>query len=186
MFILLEDSIKRSTNFDEIVDKDLKDLLPQKCPCSGPYFPAFVLNTERYGVFPYSIWMWGNGDQDKSEKVQMVTLFTQWLLLNNCGEYDDVEEILIEVKNFQIKKSTTKTKRVTQETIAFSIDVWWIFQVAISELAHLLPMIFMQTMHWLTITKANLHTFSPGQKSYGYVHGFSIKKLERIKISFRA
>ena len=119
MFILLEDSIKRSTNFDEIVDKDLKDLLPQKCPCSGPYVPAFVLNTERYGVFPYSIWMWGNGDQDKSEKVQMVTLFTQWLLLNNCGEYDDVEEILIEVKNFQIKKSTTKTKRVTQETIAF-------------------------------------------------------------------
>ena len=41
------------------------------------------------------------------------------MLLNNCGEYDDVEEILIEVKNFQIKKSTTKTKRVTQETIAF-------------------------------------------------------------------
>ena len=41
------------------------------------------------------------------------------MLLNNCGEYDDVEEILIEVKNFQIKKSTTKTKRVTQQTIVF-------------------------------------------------------------------
>ena len=39
--------------------------------------------------------------------------------LNNCGEYDDLEEILIEVRNFQIKKSNTKTKRVTQQTIAF-------------------------------------------------------------------
>ena len=39
--------------------------------------------------------------------------------LNNCGEYDDLEEVLIEVTNFQIKKSTTKTKRVTQQTIVF-------------------------------------------------------------------
>ena len=106
---MLEDSVKRSTNFEEIVDKDLKDLLRKKCPCSGPYFSAFVLNTERYGESPYSIWMWGNGDQDKSEKSKWWHFSHSDCCLNNCGEYDDLEEILIEVKNFQIKKSTTKS-----------------------------------------------------------------------------
>ena len=37
LFILLEDSIKRSKNFDEIVGKDLKDL-PRK---KGPYTELF-------------------------------------------------------------------------------------------------------------------------------------------------
>ena len=37
VFILLEDSIKRSKNFDEIVDKDLKDLPSKK----GPYSELF-------------------------------------------------------------------------------------------------------------------------------------------------
>ena len=34
VFILLEDSINRSENFDEIVGKDLKDLPREKCPDS--------------------------------------------------------------------------------------------------------------------------------------------------------
>ena len=64
MFILLEDSIKGSTNFDEIVEKDLKDLLRKKCPCTGPYFPAFVLNTKdirSISLFNLNIGKWGTG-----------------------------------------------------------------------------------------------------------------------------
>ena len=34
---------------------------------SGPYFPAFALNTERYGIFPCSIQIWENIDQKNSE-----------------------------------------------------------------------------------------------------------------------
>ena len=35
---------------------------------SGPYFPAFGLNTERYGdISPYSVQMWGNTDQNNPE-----------------------------------------------------------------------------------------------------------------------
>ena len=34
---------------------------------SGPYFPAFGLNTERYGVSPYSVRMRENTDQNNSE-----------------------------------------------------------------------------------------------------------------------
>ena len=34
---------------------------------SGPYFPTFGLNTERYSVSPYSIQMQGNTDQKNSE-----------------------------------------------------------------------------------------------------------------------
>ena len=51
LFILLEDSINRSENFDEIVGKDLNDLprINVRIPSySGPRFPAFGLNAERY------------------------------------------------------------------------------------------------------------------------------------------
>ena len=34
---------------------------------SGPHFPAFVLNTERYRVSPYSVQMCEIADQNKSE-----------------------------------------------------------------------------------------------------------------------
>ena len=63
-YILLEDSMKRSTNFDEIVEKDLIDLLRKKCPCTGPYFPAFVLNTKEIrsiSLFNLNMWKWGPG-----------------------------------------------------------------------------------------------------------------------------
>ena len=64
MFILLEDSIKRSTNFDEIVEKVLEDLLRKKCPCTGPYFPAFVLDTKEVlsiSLFNLNMGKWGPG-----------------------------------------------------------------------------------------------------------------------------
>ena len=42
---------------------------------SGSYFPAFVLNTERYCISPYSVRMRENPDQ---KKLRIWTLFTQW------------------------------------------------------------------------------------------------------------
>ena len=54
--------MKRSTNFDEVVEKDLKDLLRKKCPCTGPYFPAFVLNTKEIrsiSLFNLNMGKWG-------------------------------------------------------------------------------------------------------------------------------
>ena len=41
MFILFEDSIKRSENFDEIVGKDLKDLPREKCAYSELFRSVF-------------------------------------------------------------------------------------------------------------------------------------------------
>ena len=43
---------------------------------SGPYFPAFELNTERRSISPYSVQMQENMDQ---KKLRIRTLFTQWL-----------------------------------------------------------------------------------------------------------
>ena len=41
----------------------IKETLREKCPntefFSGPYFPAFGLNTERYSVFSPSAWKYG-------------------------------------------------------------------------------------------------------------------------------
>ena len=34
---------------------------------SGPHFPAFGLNTERYGISPHSVRMRENADQNNSE-----------------------------------------------------------------------------------------------------------------------
>ena len=34
---------------------------------SGPYFPEFGLNTERYSISPYSVWMRENEYQNNSE-----------------------------------------------------------------------------------------------------------------------
>ena len=142
MFILLEDSIKRSTNFDEIVHKDMKDVLRKKCPCSGPYFSAFVLNTERYRVSLYSIWIGEIGSRISPNKVKWWHFSHSDCCINNTGEYDE------------------KQKELLSKLLFFSIHVWWTFQIAIYELAHLLPMVFIPTVHWLTTTKANLHTFS--------------------------
>ena len=45
---------------------------------SGPYFPTFGLNTERYlRITPYSVRMRENTDQ---KKLRIWTLFTQWCL----------------------------------------------------------------------------------------------------------
>ena len=142
MFILLEDSIKRSKNFDEIVDKDLKYLLRKTCRYSELFWSVFSrIRTkcrEILSISPYSVWIWENGDQNKSEYGHFLH---SDFYLQNCGEFDDLEEILIEIKNFQIKNSTTKTKRVTQQTIVFSRHIWWTFPLVISRLAHLLPMV---------------------------------------------
>ena len=71
VFILLEDSNKRSGNVDETVDKDLKDLLRKKCPYSDLFWSAFSrIRTkckEILSISPYSVRMWENGDQNKSE-----------------------------------------------------------------------------------------------------------------------
>ena len=42
---------------------------------SGPYFPTFGLNRERYFVSPYSVRIQENTDQ---KKLRIWTLFTQW------------------------------------------------------------------------------------------------------------
>ena len=61
---------------------------------SGPYFPAFGLNTVRYSV-PYSVRMRENMDQ---KKLRIWTLFTQLLLLKEyyrCnGRPSEIEMIL--------------------------------------------------------------------------------------------
>ena len=44
---------------------------------SGPYFPAFALNTEMYSEIPYSVRMRENADQ---KKLRIWTLFMQWSL----------------------------------------------------------------------------------------------------------
>ena len=44
---------------------------------SGPYLPAFALNTEIHSEIPYSAWMRENADQ---KKLRIWTLFAQWSL----------------------------------------------------------------------------------------------------------
>ena len=44
---------------------------------SGPYLPAFGLNTERYFISPYSVRMREDTDQ---KKLRIWALFTQWLI----------------------------------------------------------------------------------------------------------
>ena len=46
---------------------------------SGPYFPAFGLNTERYGVSPYLSVFSPNAGKYGPEKIRIWTLFTQWM-----------------------------------------------------------------------------------------------------------
>ena len=83
-------------------------------------------------IFPHSYWIQRDAEylSIQSECGKMGTRISlnkvKWwhfshsdFCLNNCAKYDDLEEVLIEVKNFQIKKSTTKTKRITQQTIVF-------------------------------------------------------------------
>ena len=71
VFILLEDSNKRLENFDEIVEKDLKDLPRKKCPYSDLFWSAFSRTRtkcrEILSISPYSVRMWENGDQNKSK-----------------------------------------------------------------------------------------------------------------------
>ena len=50
---------------------------------SGPYFPAFGLNTERYFVFSYSVRMRENTDQ---KKLRIWTTFTQWSVCLNYSK----------------------------------------------------------------------------------------------------
>ena len=45
---------------------------------SGPHFPAFGLNTERYSVSPYLSVFSPNAEKYGSEKLRIRTLFTQW------------------------------------------------------------------------------------------------------------
>ena len=63
---------------------------------SGPYFPAFELNTERYSSLriPYSVRMRENTDQ---KKLRIRTLFTQWDLRLIGYWYHSVELIRIDV-----------------------------------------------------------------------------------------
>ena len=56
---------------------------------SGPYFPAFGLNTGRYSVTPYSVRMWENRDQ---EKLRIWTLFTQCLLQLVANVYSNFND----------------------------------------------------------------------------------------------
>ena len=89
VFILLEDSIKRSKNFDEIVEKDLKDLPSKRGPYSELFcsvFPAFTLNAFALN----SVRMWENGDQNKSEYGK---ISRSNFCIKNCREFDDLEEI---------------------------------------------------------------------------------------------
>ena len=51
--------------------------VPKHGVLSGPYLPVFKLNTERYGISPYSVQIRENKDQ---EKLRIRTLFTQYLL----------------------------------------------------------------------------------------------------------
>ena len=66
-FILLEDSNKRLENFDEIVDKDLKDLPHKKCPYLDLFWSPFSrIRTkcrEILNISPYPVRMWEKGDQ---------------------------------------------------------------------------------------------------------------------------
>ena len=106
MFILLEDSINRSENFDEIVGKDLNDLPRIKCPYSELFWSAFsrirtkcreILGT---GIIP---------NTDTFHAVIFVLRIVENLMILRK----------LEIKNFQIKSSTTKTKRLSQQTIVF-------------------------------------------------------------------
>ena len=103
VFILLEDSIKQFTNFDEIVGKDLRDFFP-----------------------------------------------------NNCGEFDDLEEISKDIKNFQIKNSITKI-RVTRQTIAFVYTRMMNFPNSNFSISTFTMNGFIQAVHRLTTNKVNLH-----------------------------
>ena len=103
VFILLEDSIKQFTNFNEIVDEDLRDFFP-----------------------------------------------------NNLGEYDDLEEISKDMKNFQIKNSITKI-RVTQQTIAFVYTRMMNFPNSDFSISTFTMDGFIQALHRLTTNKVNLH-----------------------------
>ena len=106
-------------------------------------------------IFPHSYWIQRDteylsiqsecgemGSRISPNKVKWWHFSHSDCCLNNTGEYDK------------------KQKDLLSKLLFFSIHVWWTFQIAISELAHLLPMVFIPTVHWLTTTKANLHTFS--------------------------
>ena len=59
-----------------------------KCPYSysGPYFPAFGLNTERYGeISPYLVQMRENTDQNNSECGHFLRSATHMDEANNFG-----------------------------------------------------------------------------------------------------
>ena len=61
---------------------------------SGPYFPAFGLNTERYAISLYSVRMWKNTNQ---KKLRIWTLFTQWLIYQFRVHETATAKIILEV-----------------------------------------------------------------------------------------
>ena len=96
----------------EIIGKDLKDLSREKCA----YFELF------WSVF-------------SCIRTKCAVIFVLRIVENLMIQRK------LEIKNFQIKSSTTKTKRLSQQTIVFFYKRMMNFHMAISQLAHLLPMV---------------------------------------------
>ena len=75
-FFCLQISIRRKTLKTCLIFHWTFANYPCTCHCiksvriwgySGPHFPAFGLNKERYRISPYSFQMWKNADQNNSE-----------------------------------------------------------------------------------------------------------------------
>ena len=100
---------------------------------SGSYFPAFGLNTERYGVFspysisPYSVQMWENTGQNNCEyghlpnKCKTSLVIT---LLEGCfqtaNSYENVHKEIEKLKNIMLKN--TYPKPILDKVIKHFLD----------------------------------------------------------------
>ena len=95
---------------------------------SGPHFPAFGLNTERYSVSPYSVRMQKNVDHNNSEyghfsRSVLFACFTfLYVAIFSCCTF----LILKNIENEWRQKTQPKKRPYTQRLELISLSLWYL------------------------------------------------------------